>query len=640
MVRFIDFRQSTLLAALFVFALPTSANAPSEDAFAEISDVRPDIVYHHGTAYLVELKYPPGFQHFDYVNPDAPKGGLVRTSQIGTFDSFNGILDRGRVAKGVERLGDGSHIYDRLLEHAIDEETGHYGRLAKGIWVADDFKEFAFKIRPGAYWHDGTPLTVDDVVFTMETLRDKGAAGVRTALLELGSIEKLDDDEVLFTVKPDRASNPDLVFMIGAYTILPKHYWATRDITQTTVEPPLGSGPYRIGNFELGRNITLERVDDYWGRDLPVNRGRYNYDRIKYDYFRDESIMLESQKGDVIDVRTETVSKNWMTQYNFPAVKQGLFKRELVDIARPWGLWAPVFWNLERPKFRDIRVREALWLLSEFRWTNRVLMYGFYNYAKSYFYNSKMASEGLPSERELELLEPWRGQVPERVFTTPFEGNETSGYGFDRDNMKRALELFAAAGWEMRDGVMRNVETGEPFTVEFIFGSPFGLRQETPLMNLMNRVGIETDARFLETSNWLYRMRNGKFEGAHNSFVPGNIPGVMLRNRLSSEAADSAGGQNWGKVRDPAVDALIDTIMAARTAEDFYAATRALDRILLWSFYYVPGLGAPGYRLVYWDRFGRPDTDLRLQRPAWLDTWWYDEERAARVDAGIAALED
>jgi len=594
--------------------------------------------YSHGTSYLEPLKYEADFSHFEYANPDAPKGGTLRAGDMGTYDSFNGILDKGRVANGFWRLGQGTLVYDRLLERAIDEPASYYGRLASGVWVAEDYRRFAFKIREGAYWHDGRPLTADDVVYTFETLKESGAAGVRSALLELDTIEKISDNEVLFTTRPGAPSNPDLVFVIGGYSILPKHYWATRDITKTTLEPPLGSGPYRAGKYELGRNIILERVDDYWGADIPVNRGRYNFDRVKYDYFRDDTVQLEAIKSDVIDVRFETVSKNWTVAYDFPALHAGYFKKELLDLSRPWGMWNPVMWNLDRKRFKDIRVREALWLLSEFRWTNRVLMYGFYNYAKSYFYNSPMASSGLPSENELKLLEPWRGNIPDRVFTEPWVGNETSAYGYNRDNVKRSLQLFKEAGWEVRDQVMVNIETGEPFTINFIFISPYSLRQETPLMRMLNMVGIETTARSPELSHWLYRMRNGKFDASSLSFEPGNIPGIMLRNRLSTSAANSEGGQNWNGIRDPAVDAMIDHVMAARKPEDFYAATRALDRILLWNFYYIPGLGTPGYRLVYWDKFGVPETRSRLQRSTWLDTWWWDESKAERVRVGMAEL--
>ena len=617
-------------ARLLAAAVAVLASAPSLGAEA--------YEFAHGTAYLQPLKYGPDFKHFDWANPNAPKGGTIRAAEMGTFDSFNGVLDKGRVAAGVTRLGLHALIYDSLLEQAQDEPAAYYGRLAEGIWVADDYRRFVIRLRENARWHDGKPLTAEDVVYTFETLRDKAAAGVRTALRELGTIEQIGPREILFATREGAQSNPDLVYVVGGYSILPKHYWESRDINKTTVEPPLGSGPYRVGEFSLGRNLILERVPDYWGAELPVNVGRYNFDRVKFDYFRDESVMLESQKGDVIDVRTETVSKNWMTAYGFPAVKAGHFKRELVDLSRPWGLWAPVIWNLDVDKFKDIRVREALWLMSEFRWTNRVLMYGFYNYAKSYFYNSPMASSGMPFAKELELLEPWRGQIPDRVFTNEWVGNETKGFGYNRDNVKRALALMKEAGWEIQDGVMTNIETGQPFEIDFIFGSPFGLRQELPFMAWLNRIGIKTSARAMETSNWLYRTRNGKFDGTHMGFTASNVPGIMLRNRLSTSAADSEGGQNWGNIRNPAVDAMIDHVMAARNIDDFYAATRALDRILLWSFYYVPGLGAPGYRLVYWNRFGQPTDPPRLLRPAWLDTWWWDEEKAQVVAEGMAEL--
>ncbi len=594
--------------------------------------------YSHGTSYIEPLKYSADFSHFEYVNPNAPKGGIVRFPDYGTYDSFNGILDKGRAEGRSYRLGAAMLLYDRLLEPAIDEPASYYGRLASGVWVADDYKQFAFKIRDNAFWHDGKPLTAADVVFTIEMMKKHGAAGVKSALYELGTIERISRNEVLFKTKPNAASNPDLVFIIAGYSILPKHYWEKRDITKTTVEPPLGSGPYRIGTVQMGRNITYERVENYWGADIPVNKGRYNFERIKYDYFRDESVQLEALKGDVIDIREETVSKNWVTGYDFPAVEAGFLKKDLVDISRPWGLWAPIHWNMEKEKFKDVRVREALWLMSEWSWTNRVLMYGFYKYAKSYFYNSPMASSGLPSEKELELLEPWRGQIPDRVFTHEWVGNETSGFGYDRENVKRALELLREAGWEHRDGVMTNIETGEPFIISLIFFSPFALRQETPLMRMLNMIGIETTARQIELSNWLFRMRNGLFDGTARSFEPPNTPGIMLRNQLSSASADSQGGQNWGNIRNPAVDAMIEQVMSARAPEDFYAATRALDRILLWNFYYIPGLGSPGRRLVYWDKFGQPETPARLLRVAPLDTWWWDEVKAERVRKGMSEL--
>jgi len=609
-------------------------------AMALVTPIAHAIEYSHGVSYIEPLKYGPDFKHFEYVNPNAPQGGKLRIPGRGTYDSFNGILDKGQVPGAKWRLGENNITSDRLLQRAIDEPASYYGRLASGVWVADDWSQFAFKIREGAHWHDGEPLDAEDVVYTFQIMKDSGAAGVRSALYELDTIEQISPDEVMFTTKPGVKGNPDLLFVIAQYPILPKHYWEAegRDVTKTTIVPPLGSGPYRISEFDLGRSVTLERVENYWGGELPVNKGRYNWQKVHWDYYRDESVELEALKGDVVDVRQETVSKNWMVGYDFPAVNAGYLKKDLVDLGKPWGHWAAVFWNMNLPRFQDIRVREALWLMSEFRYTNRVLMHGFYNYAISYFYNSPMASSGLPSEKELELLEPLRGQIPDRVFTHEFVGNETSGYGFDRDNVKRALGLFKDAGWEIRDGVMTKVDTGQAFIIDFIHNSPFGLRQETPLERMLNMIGIATTSRTLELSNWLYRVRNAQFDATMQTQEPGQIPGIWLRNQFGSQSADSENSQNWGRVRDPAVDKMTEHVMAARTPEDFYAATRAVDRVLLWNFYRIPGLGAPGYRLVYWDKFGRPDEGFRLQREAWIDTWWWDEAKAERTRKGMAGL--
>ncbi len=443
---------------------------------------------------------------------------------------------------------------------------------------------------------------------------------------------------MLFKASADSAGNPDLAVAIGRTPILPRHYWETRDITKTSTQPPLGSGPYRVGAFDFGRNITFYRVEDYWGKDLPVNRGRYNFEHVKFDYFRDESIMLEALKGDVIDVRNETLSKIWATGYGFPAVKAGFFKKELIDLGRPRGPYFPLMWNLDKVRFQDIRVREALWLLYDFRWLNRVLMYGFYRYADSFFFNSPMAQHGLPSSAELKLLRPWRGKIPGRVFTHRWRDKKSTGYGYNRDALKRALVLFEEAGWVLRDAEMVNARTGEPFTVDFVHASPASIRTEGTFMQILNRIGIRTTMRVPEISNWLYRIRSGKFDVTTLDFSPGNRPGHLLRTKFGSASADEPWGQNWGNIRDPAVDAMIEHVIAARTPDDFYAATRALDRILLWNFYCIPALAAPGHRLVYWNRFGIPADRPRLQRVAWLDTWWWDADKEAWVESGMAAL--
>ena len=596
-----------------------------------------DVEYRHGISYLLPLKYDPNFTHFGYTNPDAPKTGVLRLPQMGTFDSYNVILEQGRLAAGYS-LGAGI-VYDRLLEGALDEPVSAYGRLAEGVGKAPDLSWVAFKLRDNATWHDGVPITVDDVVFTFDMFKEHGSVALRTVLGDLDRWFAFGEREICFVRKPNAEVNPILLFALGSYSILPKHYWESRDISVTTVEPPLASGPYRLKFSDTGRILEYERVEDYWGKDIPVNKGRFNFARIEYDYFKDEGVMLEAHKAHIFDIREEGVSKNWATQYAFPAVKAGLFKRELRPLARVEGLWWPIFWNTEKPFLNDVRVREALWLLYDFDWTNRVLFYDFYKTGVSFFQNSPMAHRGPPSDKELDLLEPWREQIPARVFTEEFQQPRSTGYGLQRHNFDRALALFKEAGLEIIDGKMRDVKTGVPFTLRFIGVSYYSIRQNLSLVDNLRRVGIEATGRSPEVSQWLYRSRTGKFDGNSVRLGPGHTPGLQLRNWFGSAAADQEYGQNWAKVRSPAVDSLIQTIIAAESAEDLYAATRALDRILMWNFYFIPLGSQPGFRLTYWDKFGEVRNDS-LNGVPFTDAWWWDEEKAERVKKGLATLGD
>ena len=615
-----------LVLLLVAISVSAAADAPCTD-----------VEYQHGISYLLPLKYPADFRHFEHANPDAPKGGVLRLPQMGTFDSYNVILEQGRMAAGFSR--NGGLVYDRLLEGANDEPVSGYGRLAEGVAVGPDASWIAFKLREGAYWHDGKPITVDDVIFSYDMFKEHGAVALRTVIDDLDRWFAFGEREICFVRDAEQEFNPQLPFAIGSYSILPKHYWEHRDISKTTVEVPLTSGPYRLTFADTGRILEYERVEDYWGRDLPVNTGRYNFDRIEYDYFKDEGVMLEAHKAHVFDVREEGVSKNWATQYNFPAVKAGLFKRELRPLARVEGLWWPIFWNTEKPFLNDIRVREALWLLFDFAWTNRVLFYGFYNTGISFFQNSPMAHEGLPGPMELELLEPWRDQVPPRVFTEPFSQPPSDGFGLQRDQFAQALALFKEAGLEIIDGKMRNVATGEPFTLEFIGVSYYSIRQNLSLVDSLKRLGIDTVGRSPEVSQWLFRSRTGRFDGNSVRLGPGYMPGLQLRNWFGSAAADQEYGQNWGKIRSPVIDFLIDKAISATSADELYAATRALDRVLMWSFYFVPMGSQPGYRLVYWDKFGEVRSD-KVQGIPITEAWWWDAEKAKRVEEGIATLGD
>jgi microcin C transport system substrate-binding protein len=593
-------------------------------------------VYAHGISHLLPLKYPPGFTHFDFTNPDAPKAGEIKVAQMGTYDNYNSVIEKGRLALGFEI--NGGLVYDRLLEPAIDEPVTHYGRLAEGVVVGPNIEWVAFKLRANATWHDGKPITVDDVIYTYETFLEDGSVAIKTSLADIAEVFAFGEQEICFVRKKNIEVNPTLPFTIGSFSIMPKHYWQLHDISKTTIEAPLGSGPYRLKQAEIGRNLIYERVDDYWGRDIPVNKGRYNFDRVKFDYFKDETVMGEAHKSHVFDVREEGVSKNWATQYNFPAVKAGLFKRDLRPLTRVEGLWWPIVWNIDQPQLQDIRVREALWLLLDFTWTNRVLFYDFYNPGISLFQNSPMAQQGLPSEKELALLEPWRDQVPPRVFTEPFSVVPSSGSGAQRDNFRRSLELFRQAGWEVVDGVMQNVETSEPFTLDFIGVSYYSIRQMLSLLQNLDAVGIATTGFAPEVSNWLHRSRTGAFDGNSVRYEPSNTPGLQLRNWFGSAAADEDYGQNWQRIRNPVIDSLIALVIAADTAEDLYAATRALDRVIMWNFYIIPMGSQPGFRLVHWDKFGEIRGQA-LSRVPFIDAWWWDEGKAQRVVKGLAELE-
>ena len=591
------------------------------------------IDYQHGYAYLGNIQLEPGFPHFRYVNPDAPKGGEIRFGEMGTWDNFNPTTIKGREVAGVDFWTYRNLLYDRLLEQAIDEPTARYGRLAEGVAVAEDCSWIAFKLRAGARWHDGVPITSADLEFSFRHYRDTAAPTIRAPFSAFDRIEVLNEREVKYWVEEQARCDPILPTRVGNVPVLPAHYWKDRDITKSTVEPPLGSGPYRIAEHKVGRHVIWERVEDYWGKDLPVNVGRFNFDRIKFDYFKDQNIIFEAIKGDVIDVREETGPRRFYEEYEFPAAQKGFFRKELVERSRPAGLWWPVFWNLRQPRFQDIRVREALWLLYDTRWLNEKTSYEYWGEGVSFFHASEMAHQGLPSEDELKLLEPWRGQIPERVFTEPFGTPPDLGPGWTRDKIKRALQLFEEAGWEVRDGVLVHGETNEPFEIEIIAISRGMVGHLYPFTRVLQRVGIRATAKAPETSNWLYRMRAGDFDGGTIAFLPDYTPTLLVSNSFSSAAAEQAFSFNWAHVKDPAIDDLIVRMYAADNWRDFVAAIRAIDRVLLWNFYYIPGMSKIYYARVYWDRFGRPEHGI-LQRVAHLDTWWWDAAKAAGIESG------
>ena len=589
------------------------------------------IEYEHGYAFLAEPAYPADFQHFAYVDPHAPKGGRMRIAAMGSWDNFNPMsIPGGQMVSGLNL--DQPHLnllHDSLMAKAADEPATIYGRLAEGIAVAPDGSWIAFKIRDYARWHDGKPVTIDDVLFTFETYTTEASPTVATPLEPVETIEVIGKNEILFHIREGMRGDPLLPIRIGLRPILAKHHWQDRDVTKTTVEAPIGSGPYRVKSFNVGRQIRYERDPDYWGADLPVMRGRFNFDELKWDYFRDDQVQTESLKGDVIDVHIENLPRLWETGYDFPPFHAEVFKKEWLPVRKPWGLWWPIFWNLDQPRFQDVRVREALWLVADFvylNWKN----YDFYGLAESFFHGSRLASSGLPSDLELAVLEPIRDLVPPRVFTQPYRPPPNGGGGWHRDNLIRASSLLDEAGWVVRDGQRVHEATGEPMHIRLVAVSPALASSFIPYMRNLKRLGITSSAKSPEISNWLFRMRSGDFDGGAIWFLPDFTPTQLVANNFTSATADLEYSNNWSNLRDPAIDHIVEAIQGAATYDEYVAAIRAFDRVMLWNFYFVPGMTKTRIGLAFWDRFGSPDAE-DLNREAHIDTWWWDEERAGRV---------
>ena len=572
----------------------------------------------HGLSMYGELRYPPEFTHFEYVNPDAPKGGKLRLGVAeGTFDSFNPWIVKGNPANVMG-------LFDTLLVASADEPFSEYGLLAKTVQTPADRSWVAFELRPEARWHDGQPVTADDVVWSFETLLAKGAPTYRFYYQSVAKVEKTGERSVKFSFKP--GTNRELPLIVGQLPVLPKHWWATRNFEETSLEPPLGSGPYRVGSFEAGRFLELERVPDYWGRDLPVNKGRHNFDVQRFDYYRDATVALEAFKGGNYDWRLEISAKDWSTAYEIPEVKDGRIVKEAVPNRRPAGMQAFVM-NLRRPLFQDRRVREALGLAFDFEWSNKTLFYDQYTRTRSYFENSDLASQGLPSPEELALLEPLRGKIPDEVFTTAFEPPKTDGTGNDRTNLRRAAELLQQAGWTVQDGKL--VKDGKPFAFEILLYSPLFERVLLPYAKNLEKIGIQASVRTVDTSQYRRRSDSFDYDMIVGGFGQSESPGNEQRDYWTSESAKREGSRNAIGLADPAIDHLVDQLIASPDRATLVTRARALDRVLLWGFYVVPNYYITADRIAYWNQFGRPE--VVPKDGVQVDAWWFDPAKAARL---------
>ena len=565
----------------------------------------------HAIAMHGEPKYPPGFRHFDYVNPEAPKGGELRLAAEGSFDSFNPFIPKGSPAAGS------TSMFESLLVSSADEPFTEYGLLAETIETPKDRSWALFTLRREARWHDGRPVTPEDVIFSLEALRKHGQPFFRFYYQAITRAEKVGERQVRFTF--GAGDNREMPLIAGQLPILPRHYWDGKDFTRTTLEPPLGSGPYRVARFETGRFVELERVREYWGRELAVNRGTNNFDRIRYDYFRDDTVIREAVKAGSIDLRVENQAKAWAVDYETPAVREGRLIKRAFDHDRPSGMQGFAM-NTRRAVFQEPRVRQALALAFDFEWSNRNLFFGQYQRTESYFANSELATTGLPGAAERKLLDPWRGKIPEEVFTEAYRAPATDGSGWPRDNLRRAFALLEESGWVVRDLRLVNERTGEPFTFEILLvGSGFE-RIVLPYVRNLRRLGIEARVRVVDSSQYINRLRAFDFDMIVAVWGQSTSPGNEQRDFWGSVAARTSGSRNYTGIASPAVDALIDAIIAAPDRESLVARTRALDRVLLWSHIVVPNWHSPVDRIIFWDKFGFPEK-IPLQGTS-TDWWW------------------
>ncbi len=573
----------------------------------------------HAIAMFGAPKYGPDFAHFDYVNPAAPKGGTLRQGIAGTFDSFNPYITKGNPAAGIGA--------ETLTTASDDEPFSRYGLIAQEIEWPEDRSWVVFTLRPEARWHDGRPIGVDDVIFSFETLKAKGQPFYRFYYASIARAEKIAERKVKFTFTV--AGNRELPLIAGEMPILAKHYWEGRDFERSTLEPPLGSGPYRIGAFEPGRFVEVERVADYWGRDLPVNRGHNNFERLRYEYFRDDTVLRQALKAGVLDFRVENQAKAWALDYDTPSVRDGRLIKKAFAHQRPAGMQALVL-NTRRAVFADRRVRAALNYAFDFEWTNRVMFFDQYKRSESYFSNSELAARGLPDAAERAVLEPYRGRVPDDVFSRVYRAPVTDGSGWPRANLKIALDLLAGAGWEVRDMRLVNTATSAPLRFEILIVSPTFERIVLPFVRNLGRLGIEARIRLVDESQYINRMRGFDFDMAMLVWGQSESPGNEQRTYWSSAAADQAGSRNYAGIKDGVVDALIEGLITAPDRESLVARTRALDRVLLWGHYVIPAWHLSADRVLYWDKFAYPAN--HGARGVQVETWWYDADKAQRLD--------
>lgn len=609
-------RIATIMAAALAAVLSLAAvkPAPAEEP-----------KWHTTSSLVGPSKYGDDFKRYDFVNPDAPKGGTLNSVVSGTFDSFNPFIVRGTPAAGLNYQG--GLLYDTLMAKSVDEGSTSHPLIAEAYSYPDDYSSATYRLDKRAKWHDGTPITADDVVWSFNFLKANSPQFVRY-FANVTEAVKLSDHEVRFTF--DQKGNRELPLILGDVVVLPKHWWEgtgpdgkKRDITQPSLEIPLGSGPYRIESFKPGSEVVWARVKDYWGADLAVNVGRYNFDRRRYTYILDDTASWEAfKKGGFQDFRRENRSQRWATEYTFPAVTAGdVIKREFADTSgQPMQAFAL---NTRRPQFQDRRVREALTYAFDFETMNRTLFYGAYTRTDSFFEGSDLASSGIPQGKELEILNAYRDKLPPELFTEPFKLPVFDTPAATRENLRKALKLLAEAGWVNRGGKLVSEKTGEPFKIEFLGNDPTDERITLPFIQNLRRLGIDASMRVVDPTQYVNRVNEFDFDAVSVVLSQSSSPGNEQRDFWGSKAAETPGSRNLMGIRNDVVDALIERVIYASDREDLLAATHALDRVLLWSYYVVPQWYKAQIWIAYWNKFGIPEPQPSFVG-ADIESWWID----------------
>ena len=621
-------RRSVLHSTAAVLAAPVFG-ALGAETFS-VSAAAQGRQWKHGLSLFGEPQYPPGFKHFDYVNPSAPQGGTVRRIAFGTFDNFNQVVAgvKGSLAMGTEL------ITESLMTPALDEVSTEYGLLAEAVSFPEDRSSVTYRLRANAHWHDDEPVTPDDVIFSFFAWKENSPE-LGAYYRHVTKAEKSGERDITFTF--DGPGNRELPQIVGQLPILAKHWWEgtdssgrKRDVTQTTLEPPLGSGPFRLKEFIAGRTLVYERVADYWGKDLNVNIGTNNFAQMRYEYYRDSTVALEAFKADQVDYRTENSAKNWATAYDFPAVRDKKVVMEEFPI-RNIGVMQAFAFNIRRPKFQDPRVRRAFNFGFDFEEMNRQIFFGLYQRISSYFQGTELACSGVPEGQELVILETVKDKVPPELFTHPY----TNPVGGDpqkvRNNLREAVALLRDAGYEIRDTKLVHAKTGEPFSVEFLAEDPTTERIVLFFKPSLERLGMDVAVRTVDSAQYENRLRQFDFDIIVANWGESLSPGNEQRGYWGSQAADQPGSRNLVGIKNPAVDELINRVIFSKDRAELVAATHALDRVLLWNFYVVPQWTSSVVRTARWDRFGRPTTLPKYGLSGFPTIWWWDAEKAAKL---------